>query len=338
MRGRRRSRAARRGVLWACFGRAIGCTPRYASLSAASSWLECGARGRGAAGRDTPRSARGSARGGTLAGSGASRFRPARASSGPIEVAIPGAGTGFGTALAPASAALRLRFFAIVQATTLALRALSRPRSSKTLDRACPRPLNWAPRVFDRDHGARWRPTPTRLRSPRAEHRPARGQRRRAAAQQRLEAPRAHRAQGRALRAARPEEHERHVRERPQDHAPLLVGPGDKIYIGDFILSLQDSPNLQAEQRRLRERPATQPVASLRPGVGEPLVEPGLGAPGAGLEQPGMRRSGLPPPPPPPSDRPPAVRTAPPPPPPPLVPAEAQAPRPHPRTVRCPQA
>jgi pilus assembly protein CpaF len=121
-------------------------------------------------------------------------------------------------------------------------------------------------------------------------------------------------------------------------NAPLLVGPGDKIYIGDFILSLQDSPGLQAEQRRMRERPATQPVASLRPGgLSEPLVEPGLGAPGAGPEPvagAGRPRTGPPPPPAPgsvsntqapaPSERPPVPRTPPPPPPPEALAARAQ--------------
>jgi pilus assembly protein CpaF len=126
--------------------------------------------------------------------------------------------------------------------------------------------------------------------------------------------------------------------------APLLVGPGDKIYIGDFILSLQDTPGLHAEQRRLRERPATQPVASLRPGgLGEPLIEPGLGAPGAGPEPVagGVRRTGPPPPPPPgmtpntqppaapPSDRPPGpLRTPPPPPPEALARAAGSGPMP----------
>jgi pilus assembly protein CpaF len=76
--------------------------------------------------------------------------------------------------------------------------------------------------------------------------------------------------------------------------APALVGAGDKIYIGDFILALQDSPQLHVVQQRLRERPQTQPAPSMRPGS-EPLAEPGLGG---GAEPLASRRSGGPPPPP----------------------------------------
>jgi pilus assembly protein CpaF len=95
---------------------------------------------------------------------------------------------------------------------------------------------------------------------------------------------------------------------------PMMVGAGDKIYIGDFILALQDTPKLQAAQRRLRERPPTQPVGSLRPG-GEPLAEPGLGALGAGPDPMLPKRSAPPPPPPRQSDRPAGSSSAQPPPP-----------------------
>jgi pilus assembly protein CpaF len=79
--------------------------------------------------------------------------------------------------------------------------------------------------------------------------------------------------------------------------APMPVGTGDKIYIGDFILALQDSARLHAAQQRLRERPVTQASASVRPGT-EPFADPGLGAPGTGPEPLSARRNGQPPPPP----------------------------------------
>ncbi|MFI5308613.1 MAG: FHA domain-containing protein, partial [Polyangiales bacterium] len=83
---------------------------------------------------------------------------------------------------------------------------------------------------------------------------------------------------------------------------PMMVGAGDKIYVGDFILALQDTPRLQAAQRRLRERPQTQPAPSLRPE--EPLSEPGLGAIDLGPDPIAQRRNAPPPPPPRQSDRP----------------------------------
>ena len=96
-------------------------------------------------------------------------------------------------------------------------RALSTPRACKTLD-LLRRDRSIARCVLDRDHRKRRRAAPARLRSARGQHRPARGQRHHPAAQQRLQAPRADRAQGRPLHARRPEEHQRHVRQRPQDH------------------------------------------------------------------------------------------------------------------------
>lgn len=90
--------------------------------------------------------------------------------------------------------------------------------------------------------------------------------------------------------------------------APMMVGAGDKIYIGDFILALQDSPKLHAAQARLRERPATQPVSSLRPFASEPLVEPGLGGHDLRDEPRPPRRTT---PPPPPSQQAPALNRAP---------------------------
>ncbi len=94
---------------------------------------------------------------------------------------------------------------------------------------------------------------------------------------------------------------------------PMMVGAGDKIYIGDFILALQDTPRLQAAQRRLRERLPTQPMASVRP-LGEALAEPGLGALGAGPDPLLQRRNGPPPPPQRRGDRPPHATPPPPPP------------------------
>jgi pilus assembly protein CpaF len=79
---------------------------------------------------------------------------------------------------------------------------------------------------------------------------------------------------------------------------PMMVSTGDKIYIGDFILALQDAARLHAAQHRLRERPPSQPIASVRPGT-EQFTDPGLGAPDAGPEPLAARRSGPVPPPPP---------------------------------------
>jgi pilus assembly protein CpaF len=109
--------------------------------------------------------------------------------------------------------------------------------------------------------------------------------------------------------------------------APMMVGAGDKIYIGDFILALQDTPKLQAAQRRLRDRGPTQPVSSVRPAVSEPLSEPGLGALGAlgpVVHDPRPRRST--PPPPPPRQTAPAPSTRLPPPATPLAPSPLPAP------------
>jgi pilus assembly protein CpaF len=91
--------------------------------------------------------------------------------------------------------------------------------------------------------------------------------------------------------------------------APVTVGTGDKIYIGDFILALQHTPRVSLAQQRLRERPPTQPA----PRVAEPLAEPGLGALQSEAPAP-PRRSGPPPPPPAPRPRAPAPTTEPPPP------------------------
>jgi pilus assembly protein CpaF len=78
---------------------------------------------------------------------------------------------------------------------------------------------------------------------------------------------------------------------------PLLVGPGDKIYIGDFILALQDIPKPR-DARRLDWQPTLPVVAAVseRPPA-DPLLEPGLGAASAELHAPGARRSAPPPPP-----------------------------------------
>jgi pilus assembly protein CpaF len=88
--------------------------------------------------------------------------------------------------------------------------------------------------------------------------------------------------------------------------APMVVGPTDKIYIGDFILSLQQTNSAVTGERRLRgdggdgetwsmphdqARPAP---FSQRPPAPEPMHEPGLGAPAVPLESMGKRP--LPPP------------------------------------------
>jgi pilus assembly protein CpaF len=90
--------------------------------------------------------------------------------------------------------------------------------------------------------------------------------------------------------------------------APMVVGPTDKIYIGDFILSLQQSSNVTGE-RRLRSDSGDAETRSMphepgrpfsqRPPAPEPMHEPGLGAPAVPLESLGKRplpppRGGLP--------------------------------------------
>ena len=47
--------------------------------------------------------------------------------------------------------------------------------------------------------------------------------------------------------------------------APMLVGVGDKIYIGDFILSLQEPSRPSSLDRRLRDQPRHQSTQPLRP-------------------------------------------------------------------------
>ena len=76
---------------------------------------------------------------------------------------------------------------------------------------------------------------------------------------------------------------------------PLLVGPGDKIYIGDFILALQETGTPLADQRRRHDWQPTQPIASDRPSAVDPLGEPGLGAPSTELHAQPMRRTTPPP-------------------------------------------
>ena len=89
--------------------------------------------------------------------------------------------------------------------------------------------------------------------------------------------------------------------------APMVVGPTDKIYIGDFILTLAQSANSVTGERRLRSdsgdedtRNVSQDLAvpprsfSARPPAPEPMHEPGLGAPAVPLE--GVSRRPGPPP------------------------------------------
>jgi pilus assembly protein CpaF len=116
--------------------------------------------------------------------------------------------------------------------------------------------------------------------------------------------------------------------------APMVVAPGDKIYIGDFILSLR-----AAARAGLSAPPSPRPhpadarpsAAPPRPHAPEPMDEPGLGAPGV----PHNRPSGPPPPlsgapaSAPPTERPPAPET---PPPPPTV--SGRPPRPSPDPLR----
>lgn len=87
--------------------------------------------------------------------------------------------------------------------------------------------------------------------------------------------------------------------------APMVVGPTDKIYIGDFILTLAQGGISVTGERRLRSdsddvsanNPGydRQPRSfSQRPPAPEPMHEPGLGAPAVPLE--GLsRRPGAPP-------------------------------------------
>lgn len=78
--------------------------------------------------------------------------------------------------------------------------------------------------------------------------------------------------------------------------APMVVGPTDKIYIGDFILTLTQASSMVTSERRLRESGETETRAqSHRPSAPEPLHEPGLGAPAALPDSVGGKRP-LPPP------------------------------------------
>jgi len=80
--------------------------------------------------------------------------------------------------------------------------------------------------------------------------------------------------------------------------APMVVGPTDKIYIGDFILMLTQGASSVTGERRLRpdtenlDTAAVQRPFSVRPPSPEPLHEPGLGAPAVPLEGMGKRPLG----------------------------------------------
>lgn len=71
--------------------------------------------------------------------------------------------------------------------------------------------------------------------------------------------------------------------------APMVVGPTDKIYIGDFILTLTQGIVSVTSERRLRPDSDTRELrepahASFRPPARELMHEPGLGAPAVPLE------------------------------------------------------
>jgi pilus assembly protein CpaF len=84
--------------------------------------------------------------------------------------------------------------------------------------------------------------------------------------------------------------------------APMVVAPGDKIYIGDFILSLRAASRVGVSAPPAAPLPQPRSTgAPPRPLAPEPMDEPGLGAPGV----PQDRRVG----PPPRSDAPPAARS-----------------------------
>src|SRR5689334_20416446 len=53
--------------------------------------------------------------------------------------------------------------------------------------------------------------------------------------------------------------------------APMLVGVGDKIYIGDFILSLQEPQRQAMLERRAQPRQVTQPLRSISEPPGDAI-------------------------------------------------------------------